>query len=156
MTKRSMKADLLRFAEIIVLTVLFAFVSGCDGKDENISGNDEGRVLTQTYISNANVCLDINMNFRCEKSERTVATDASGFFSVTALSLTEDEIEKYQLVAELHSESEYVGYGRKTGGNVLASVPGACRNHHPRNRLAAGIAREVGRTVPMHWVGWAR
>jgi hypothetical protein len=32
----------------------------------------------------------------------------------------------------------------------------ACRNHHPRNRLAAGIAREVGRTVPMHWVGWAR
>ncbi|MDX9805894.1 MAG: hypothetical protein RBT87_08715 [bacterium] len=143
MTKRSMKADFLKFAEIIVLTVLFVLVSGCDTKEESLGGEEEGRVITQTYISNANVCLDINMNFRCEKSERTVATDASGFFSVTALSLTEDEIEKYQLVAELHSESEYVGYGRKTGGNVLSSIPG-----HPGfiTPLTTIIAVETGRT----------
>jgi len=45
---------------------------------------------------------------------------------------------------------------RLIDGTEFESSYWACRNHHPRNRLAAGIAREVGRTVPMHWVGWAR
>ena len=52
MTKRSMKADFLKFAEIIVLTVLFVLVSGCDTKEESLGGEEEGRVITQTACRN--------------------------------------------------------------------------------------------------------
>jgi len=92
---------------ILLIFILSTFLLACNGDK---SGNDNitnpntdnasftGRVASHNgYLSNMNVCLDINTDRICNKNEVSTLTDNEGYFTLNGLS--EEDIKQGVIVA---------------------------------------------------------
>lgn len=76
---------MLKFIKILVLISTIFVFSACQSSDyisEETSLTLNG-VVDDGYISAATVCLDVNLNNRCDENEPSTTSDAHGLFSLS-------------------------------------------------------------------------
>jgi len=98
-----------RFLSIIVSSIISGVLFlGCGfnkGKDDNDEYSTIKGKVVDGYIENAQVCLDLNINFKCDYGEPVASTDRNGNFELKVPS--KDTKSSYYKIAPVISKEGF-------------------------------------------------
>ncbi|MDH5444454.1 MAG: hypothetical protein OEY52_02790 [Gammaproteobacteria bacterium] len=121
----------------VVYLVFIIFITSCSSDPQGYTGGSASGVVIDDYLAHATVCLDVNLNKKCDSGESTATTNSSGAYTLSHNPAS--DLTTYPLLVEVIPGTTLNGGKAIAKKYVLNNPPGEHAVINPLSTLVSMV-----------------